>query len=90
MDSTAIAANVTLLAHGGQMTADEIAIVGGGVGLAVLFPAAVLFFIIRKSNRHADSYASDGNAGPSFAPSAPVGSAMSDGVVGFPANNVDR
>ncbi|MCI4673915.1 hypothetical protein [Candidatus Mycolicibacterium alkanivorans] len=51
MNLSATSATVTILAHGGQMTSDEIAIVGSGIGLAVLFPAAVLLFVIRKSNR---------------------------------------
>lgn len=45
--------NVAVLAHGGEMSGDEMALMGGGLAAAVLFPAAVLLFVIRKSKRQA-------------------------------------
>lgn len=40
---------VTTLAHGGQLTGDEIALIGGGIAFAMLFPVAVLAFAARRA-----------------------------------------
>lgn len=40
---------VTTLAHGGQLTGDEIALIGGGIGFALLFPVLVLVFAARRT-----------------------------------------
>lgn len=41
---------MTYLAHGGQMTGDEIAIMGGGLSFALLFPV-VLLVIVAKTRK---------------------------------------
>lgn len=40
---------VTTLAHGGQLTGDEIALIGGGIAFAMLFPVAVLAVAARRA-----------------------------------------
>lgn len=37
----------TYLAHGGQMTGDEIAIFGGGLSFALLFPIVLLVIVAK-------------------------------------------
>jgi hypothetical protein len=39
---------VTILAHGGQLTGDEMALIGGGIGFALLFPVVVLVVAARR------------------------------------------
>ncbi|MDV7348099.1 hypothetical protein R4255_32315 [Rhodococcus oxybenzonivorans] len=45
--------DVTYLAHGGQMTGDEMALMGGGLLFALLFPVAVLLIATRRTRREA-------------------------------------
>lgn len=40
---------VTILAHGGQLTGDEMAMIGGGIAFALLFPVAVLVVAARRA-----------------------------------------
>lgn len=39
----------TILAHGGQMTSDEIAFIGGGILFALLFPILILVIVTRRT-----------------------------------------
>jgi hypothetical protein len=48
--------SLSILAHGGQMTGDEMAIMGGGLSFALLFPIAVLIIV---SRRHRNKGGSD-------------------------------
>ncbi|MGV1006845.1 MAG: hypothetical protein ACOYEV_19235 [Candidatus Nanopelagicales bacterium] len=41
----------SILAHGGKMTGDEIAIVGGGLFVAFAVPVAALLIAMRRRNR---------------------------------------
>lgn len=41
----------TILAHGGQITGDEIAIIGGGLFFAMAFPVVALLIAMRRSRR---------------------------------------
>ncbi|MBO8150798.1 hypothetical protein HYG77_36335 (plasmid) [Rhodococcus sp. ZPP] len=47
--------DVTYLAHGGQMTGDEMALMGGGLLFALLFPVAVLFIATRRTRKPAEA-----------------------------------
>lgn len=42
---------MTYLAHGGQMTGDEIAIIGGGLSFALLFPVVLLLIVAKTRKR---------------------------------------
>ncbi|MBS4727980.1 hypothetical protein MSM1_06325 [Mycobacterium sp. SM1] len=56
---------MTYLAHGGEMTGDELAGVGFGIAFAMLFPAAALFVVarrVRKSSRASAPQAGGGDA----------------------------
>ena len=44
----------SVLAHGGKMTGDEIAIVGGGLLVAFAVPVGALMIAIRRTKRSAD------------------------------------
>lgn len=50
----------TILAHGGQMTADEIAMVAGGLFFAMAFPAVALLIAMRRGRRHQDEPQTEG------------------------------
>lgn len=43
---------ITILAHGGQLTGDEMAMIGGGLFFAMAFPAVVLLIAVRRSRRN--------------------------------------
>ena len=42
----------SILAHGGQMTGDEIAIVGGGLLVAFAVPVGALLIAMRRTKRN--------------------------------------
>ena len=44
----------SVLAHGGKMTGDEFAIVGGGLLVAFAVPVGALMIAIRRTKRSAD------------------------------------
>ncbi|MGV1006424.1 MAG: hypothetical protein ACOYEV_17025 [Candidatus Nanopelagicales bacterium] len=44
----------SILAHGGQMTGDEIAIVGSGLFVAFAVPVGALLIAMRRSKRNAE------------------------------------
>ncbi|PND54405.1 hypothetical protein CRM90_28145 [Mycobacterium sp. ENV421] len=44
----------TVLAHGGQLTGDEIAFISGGILFALLFPILVLVVVARRTRSHDD------------------------------------
>ena len=44
---------ISILAHGGKMTGDEIAIVGGGLFVAFTLPVAALLIAVRRTKRTA-------------------------------------
>ncbi|BDX33753.1 hypothetical protein TUM20985_43000 [Mycobacterium antarcticum] len=52
--------SLSILAHGGQMTGDEIAIMGGGLSFALLFPIAVLIVVSRRMKKKEGSNDGDG------------------------------
>ena len=45
----------TILAHGGQITADEAALIGGGLFFAMAFPAVALLIAMRRGRRRQDA-----------------------------------
>ena len=53
--------SLSILAHGGQMTGDEMAIMGGGLSFALLFPVAALIFVVRRQRKKEGS--NDGDEG---------------------------
>lgn len=56
--------DVTYLAHGGQMTGDEMALIGGGLLFALLFPVAVLFIATRRTRKPAEANPAPPEEGP--------------------------
>lgn len=52
--------SLSILAHGGQITGDEMAIIGGGLTFALLFPVAALVFVARRHPNREDSDDGDG------------------------------
>ena len=50
----------TILAHGGQITADEAALIGGGLFFAMAFPAVALLIAMRRGRRNQDANQTDG------------------------------
>ncbi|AFM20517.1 hypothetical protein Mycch_5908 (plasmid) [Mycolicibacterium chubuense NBB4] len=46
--------NETILAHGGQLTSDEIAFIGGGTLFALLFPIVILVIVTRRTRSEED------------------------------------
>ena len=50
----------TILAHGGQITADEAALIGGGLFFAMAFPAVALLIAMRRGRRHQDEPQTEG------------------------------
>ena len=59
--------SLSILAHGGQMTADEMAIMGGGLSFALLFPVAALIVVSRRMKKKEGSGDGDGGDGPATA-----------------------
>ena len=45
---------ISILAHGGKMTGDEMAIVGGGLMVAFAVPVGALMIAMRRTKRTAD------------------------------------
>lgn len=50
----------TILAHGGAITGDEMAMIGGGLFFAMAFPAVALLIAMRRGRRHQDANQTDG------------------------------
>ena len=44
----------TILAHGGAITGDEMAMIGGGLFFAMAFPAVALLIAMRRGRRRQD------------------------------------
>lgn len=44
----------SVLAHGGQITGDEMAIIGGGIFFALMFPVLALIIAMRRTRRHGE------------------------------------
>jgi hypothetical protein len=59
--------SLSILAHGGQMTGDEMAIMGGGLSFALLFPVAVLIIVSRRHRNKEGSDDGDGGNAPATA-----------------------
>ena len=59
--------SLSILAHGGQMTGDEMAIMGGGLSFALLFPVAALVFVVRRQRKKEGSDDGDGGDAPAAA-----------------------
>jgi len=59
--------SLSILAHGGQMTGDEIAIMGSGLAFALLFPVAALIFVVRRQRKKEGSDDGDGGDAPATA-----------------------
>ena len=59
--------SLSILAHGGQMTGDEMAIMGGGLSFALLFPVAALIVVSRRMKKKEGSNDGDGGDAPSTA-----------------------
>ena len=49
----------TILAHGGQITADEAALIGGGLFFAMAFPAVALLIAMRRGRRNQEAAETD-------------------------------
>ncbi len=49
----------TILAHGGQITGDEMALIGGGLFFAMAFPAVALVIAMRRGRRHQNANQTD-------------------------------
>lgn len=45
--------HTSVLAHGGQITGDEMAIIGGGLFFALMFPVVALIIAVRRTRRRA-------------------------------------
>ena len=45
---------ISILAHGGKMTGDEMAIVGGGLLVAFAVPVGALLIAMRRTKRNPD------------------------------------
>ena len=56
--------SLSILAHGGQMTGDEMAIMGGGLSFALLFPVAALIIVTRRHRKKDGSNDGDGGDAP--------------------------
>ncbi len=83
---------LSILAHGGQMTGDELAIVGGGLSFALLFPVAVLLIAARRSRKRDDPGARDGKLGNRALPDEMAARAQPqpDGTIGGLGPQRDR
>lgn len=51
--------HTSVLAHGGQITGDEMAIIGGGIFFALMFPILALVIAMRRTRRHAEATEAD-------------------------------
>ena len=49
----------TILAHGGQITGDEMALIAGGLFFAMALPIAALLIAMRRTRRRADAESED-------------------------------
>ncbi|MDI3313147.1 MAG: hypothetical protein QJR12_02320 [Mycobacterium sp.] len=77
LNAANLAVGVTYLAHGGEMTSDELAGVGFGIAFAMLFPVAALFVVMRRIRK--TSAAAENQANQADTPSVPAEPDRDDG-----------
>lgn len=57
-----IGVQTTILAHGGQITGDEMALIAGGLFFAMALPVGALLIAMRRTRRRAETAPEDVDA----------------------------